>query len=83
VSENLSADVSVYPANPTGFFVETIPRFFSPIRLRFGMHEKHLFSVIAAERPVDGRHASLADFCGWTAGPFWLRPLMRTRRPVG
>ncbi len=42
-----------------------------------------MISVIAAEGPVDGKHANLADFCGWTAAPFWLRPTMHTRRPVG
>jgi hypothetical protein len=35
----------------------------------------HMFSVIVGEGPIDGRHANLADFCAWTAGPFWLRPL--------
>jgi hypothetical protein len=48
VSENLSAGVSVHPANPTGFFVGTIPWFFGPIRPRSGVCGKHLFSVIAA-----------------------------------
>jgi hypothetical protein len=48
-----------------------------------GFDGKQMISVIAADGPVDGRHASLADFCGRIGGPFWFRPLMRTRRPVG
>jgi hypothetical protein len=31
VPENPSAEVSVYPANPTGFSVQTVPWFFSLI----------------------------------------------------
>ena len=48
VSENLLAEVSVHPSNPTGFSVETIPRLFRPIRRRSRIDGKHLFSVIAA-----------------------------------
>jgi hypothetical protein len=31
-------------------------------------------AVIAGEGPIDHRHTNLADCCGWTTGPFWLRP---------
>src|ERR1700733_4630615 len=39
--------------------------------------------VIAGEGPIGHRHTNLADCCGLTTWRFWLRPLMRTRRPVG
>ena len=48
VSDNPLGEVSVYLTNPTGFSVQTIPCFFSPIRPRFGVYGNHLFSVIIA-----------------------------------
>jgi hypothetical protein len=30
------------------------------------------FPLSPSKGPIDGKHASLADFCAWTAGPFWL-----------
>jgi hypothetical protein len=50
-----------------------------PIRPRFGVFGKHLFSVIAVKGPINGRHADMANSSGWIAGPFWFRPLMRSR----
>jgi hypothetical protein len=83
LSENLSARGSAQSANPTRIFVQSETRFMRLIRPQSGEYDKHLLSVIAAEEPVDGRLPNLTGFCGWTAEPFWFRPLMRIRRPVG
>jgi hypothetical protein len=51
VSENLSAKVSVYTTNPTGFSVQTIPRFFNPIRPRLGVY---VITVDGASKRLQG-----------------------------
>jgi hypothetical protein len=33
----------------------------------------HVANQHVPKWPVDGRHPSLADFCGWTAGRWWRR----------
>jgi hypothetical protein len=39
----------------------------------------HLFSVIAGEWPIDGRHANLADFCGLDRRACRMVPLLHER----
>jgi hypothetical protein len=82
VSENLSTEVSVYPANPTGFFVEALPYFSVRSGLDLEYTENTCFPSSSRPVPRKGSKAFLAEFCGNLVGLFSVCPPMRTRRGV-